>query len=130
MSRFTNPSSQTASVVFEGPIGRRSLTASGDLSVDGSQSIRTPIADAHTPIPRHQLRHKFGMFRMTALLDQDLSWLDAVEDASATLTFLNGRIVRCTGVTFATEEGVQENTTQGTTNELSFTFVTSDDRDA
>ena len=130
MSRFTAPASQTASVVFEGSIGRRSLTATGDLSYNPSKTTRSQLADAHTPIAKHQLKHKVGTFKMTAVTDQDLGWVNAVEDAKATLTFLNGRIVTCTGVTFASDDGLEENTTQGTTGELTFTFVTGQDKDA
>lgn len=125
MSIFITPGSQAEAVKFNGSgIGDRAVTAQGDITVQPSRAQNQPVEDAHTPIPRHRRMHRFGVITMTLLADQDMSWLDNVADASLIVLEQNGRKHTMRGVTQVTDGGVQTNTTQGTTNELTFTFVT------
>lgn len=131
MGRFTTPGAQVESFVFTTAAGQRyAPTLTDSLSVSKSRTMRKRIEDAHTARSKYQLEHKPGEFTCTFVTDQDLSWVDSIEDATAICTLLNGRILRFTGVTFATEDGLEENTTEGKTNELTFSFETDDDRDS
>jgi len=81
---------------------------------------------------RHNAKFVTGMITMTLVTDDPdgaAEWLQLVEDATMTLNLANGRQVTLSGVTHATEEGVMEGLTEGTTNELTFTFAHCTDRD-
>jgi hypothetical protein len=66
-----------------------------------------------------------GEVKLTAVTDDPAGaaeWLQNVERSTVVFSLVSGRKITLTGVTIATEEGVGENVTEGTTNELTFVF--------
>ena len=128
MSRFTVPGAQVESFTVTNADGQRyALTVTGNLTVSRSQKKRKPLDDAHTSLPKYMLEHKVGTVTFALATDQLLGFIDTIEDAQATVRLLNGRILNFVGLTFASEDGLDENTTEGKTNELTFAFVTLND---
>lgn len=121
-NRVLNPGGQPTTVTF--PLLGKALRTKGEVKVMPSQTARKPIADAHTPVPKYQVAHRVGTLALTALLDQDLSWLTNVSDTIIQISYLNQVRHTFSGATFASEEGVGQQQVAGETDELSFSFTT------
>lgn len=106
--------------------GTRSVTAQGDVSINDSQVVREPKEQAHTTRPLLMKRHKHGMVTMTLVYDQDMRWLDDFEDGQIIMREMNGRQHVLQGCSLAIGDGVDKNTTQGETAELTFVLTTYD----
>lgn len=110
----------------------RDLTFTTDnLVLTKPQTARMPM-ETQGGKRRHNAKFITGRITMTLITDDPdgaAEWLSKVEDATMTLSFANGRLVTLRGVTHATEGGVTEGLTEGTTSELTFTFETYTDSD-
>jgi len=73
-----------------------------------------------------------GEMKLTAVTDDpagSAEWMQDIERSTVVFVFSSGRKITLTGVAIATEEGVIENVTEGTTNELTFAFSQFTDTD-
>lgn len=72
-----------------------------------------------------------GMLTATFLTNVagGMAWMQDIENAKIVMNGANNRQIIITDLTIATADGVQENTTDGKTNELTFHFSVYSDRD-
>ncbi len=123
-----NPGGQATAIQFSGLNGKSAQvpTLQGTVNYKPPQTVKEPIEDVHSPIPQYKTSFKYGSISMTLVLPVDTSWIrsDVISDSLLNVTFLNGFSIAFSGVTM-TGDGVEQDLTAGTTNELTFTFVSS-----
>jgi hypothetical protein len=126
MGRSLFPASQVASMT----IASVSVTPKGDITYAAEQTVRTPIADAHTINRKMQIMHKPGLLTLTLVTDNSNSEWQSIlnaENVPISISFLSGRNIQIPAATAFSEDGISQNTTQGESSEFSFQFSTSID---
>lgn len=126
---FNAPASQTKVKVsgIPGQSGARDLTLKDDFSFTHRGVSRTMMDGAHTDDNLYLVNFQPGKFTITVVPRGDISFIRDIENSTFVFNHANRRSVTMTGVTFATDDGLVENTTQGTTNELTFGYEASSD---
>ena len=120
------PGAQASSIQFSNLAGfpDQVPVLMGKVGFRRPQIVREEIQDCHSLEPQYTEKFQPGMVKMTIKLPVDSSWItsETIRGASLEVSFVNGLNVAFTDVKMY-GEAVEEDLTAGTTNELTFGFV-------
>jgi hypothetical protein len=131
MSRVVSPGSQFSCSIQLADGRRFDLTLVDTKNFQWPQKVRERIDASHALTPYYVDKYLPGMMTATFLTNiaQGMAWMQDIVNAKITMNGANRRQIIIADLTLATADGVQENTTDGKTNELTFHFSLATDRD-
>lgn len=121
------PATVPASDILSFKLGTQLFTVAGEVTYKKQRMVRVKLDDVQSLKNQYGARLVPGMLTVGAFTtNRDMSPLNVV-NGTIRVEYVSGRVITADGVTLMGEDSIDENTTTGQTNELTFGFDTSSD---